>query len=61
MSLVQKGGFVKARDRTRGQEELARDCKEKLVTHPGAGAGKGQGKFPEGFSHAKEDSQVPQA
>ena len=58
-SLVQKGGFIKAWDRTLGQKELHWGCEEWLVIYLGFGGGKDEGKFPKGLSYGNEDSQDP--
>ena len=43
MSLVQVGGFIKAWDRTRRQEELPVSCEGWLIICLGVGAGKEKG------------------
>ena len=58
-SLVLKGDFINAWDRTSGQEELPWDLEERLVIYYGVVGGNVQAKFPVRFSYATEDSQIP--
>ena len=48
-SLVPKGDFIKARDRTHGQEEWSWGCEQCLVSYFGAGGVKSKGRPPEGL------------
>ena len=57
MSLVQKGGFIKAQEQDLWAERSAQDHEERLVIYYGVGGGKVQGKFPVRFSYAKKDFQ----
>ena len=60
-SLVQKGDFIKARDGTRGQEELPRILRRDWVYSTGLGEVKSWGSFQGDFHMLKKTPRILEA
>ena len=60
-SLVQKGDFIEAGDRTHGQEEQSWGCEQCLVLYFGAGGSRQKGGPQRDCDPVKQDSEMPEA